>query len=81
MRPRFRSRLRKVYHSWSPLGAERFVGMVEDDFFTDVALFRCVKNFLVQFGVAPDPASAKKAYWQAQGRIKDDPSLAIPFTR
>lgn len=71
----------QVNHAWSPLGADRFVELVKDGFFTDVALFRCVKNFLVQFGIAPDASSPKKKYWKERGPIQDDPSLGIPFKR
>jgi len=70
-----------VNHAWSPLGAERFVELVEDDYFTDVAMFRCVKNFLVQFGIPPDAVSPKKRYWRERGGIKDDPSPGLPFKR
>jgi peptidyl-prolyl cis-trans isomerase A (cyclophilin A) len=36
--------------SWAPVGAARFLELVDAGFFTDVALFRCVDNFLCQFG-------------------------------
>lgn len=40
----------EVHPSWAPLGAQRFMMMVEDGFFnTNVALFRALKGFLVQF--------------------------------
>ncbi|CAM9428313.1 unnamed protein product, partial [Hapterophycus canaliculatus] len=71
----------QVKHSWSPIGAQRFVDLVKDGFFTDVALFRCVKNFLVQFGIPPDASSPKKAFWREQGAIQDDPNRDIPFKR
>ncbi|CAN0129694.1 unnamed protein product [Ectocarpus sp. 6 AP-2014] len=71
----------EVYHSWSPNGAERFVDLVKDDYFTDVALFRCVKNFLVQFGISPDASSPKKKFWREKGPIEDDPNLQIRFKR
>ena len=40
----------EVHKDWSPLGAERFIDLVRDDFFTDIAFFRCVERFLTQFG-------------------------------
>lgn len=70
-----------MYRDWSPNGADRFIELVRDDFFTDVALFRCVKNFLVQFGISPDASSPKKKYWRETGTIPDDPSLGIDFKR
>lgn len=37
-----------IYRDWSPLGADRFIELVEDGFFQDIAFFRCVKRFLTQ---------------------------------
>ena len=40
-----------VHVSWAPRGAARFLDMVASNFFgSRVALFRSLKNFLVQFG-------------------------------
>ena len=42
-----------VHLTWAPLGARRFLDMVESEFFhTKVPLFRALKNFLIQFGLA-----------------------------
>jgi cyclophilin family peptidyl-prolyl cis-trans isomerase len=43
-----------VHHKWAPLGAQRFLDMVEADYFNDqrVPFMRCVQNFLCQFGLA-----------------------------
>ncbi len=54
--------------TWSPLGAARFLQMVDDGFFRDVPLFRCVDNFLCQFG-AVTPRPGVKRY----STIADDP--------
>eukprot|EP00659_Diplonema_papillatum_P000850 gene850-1307_t len=32
-----------------PIGAQRFIDLVEDEFFADVPMFRVVPNFLVQY--------------------------------
>lgn len=61
----------EVYEDWAPLGAKRFLDLVRDDFYTDIALFRCVKGFLVQFGITEDPT---KKHWYRE-QIKDDPNL------
>jgi hypothetical protein len=37
-----------IYRDWSPLGADRFIDLVEDGFFQDISFFRCVKGFLTQ---------------------------------
>ena len=42
-----------VHLAWAPLGAARFLEMVETNFFTsEVPLFRSLKGFLIQFGLA-----------------------------
>lgn len=63
-----------IYPDWAPLGASRFLDLVEDGFFNGAKgspLFRVIKDFLVQFGVAGDPEMDKK--WLAKGNIPDDP--------
>jgi len=35
-----------IIPEWAPLGAERFLQLVNDNFFSDLALFRCVSNFV-----------------------------------
>ena len=38
-----------VHPSWAPLGAERFLEMVDIKFFSsEIPMFRALKNFLVQ---------------------------------
>jgi len=60
-----------VHRDWSPLGADRFYNLVRSRYFTNVAFFRNVPNFIVQFGMAPDPKVG--AVWQT-ATIKDDPA-------
>eukprot|EP00873_Tetraselmis_striata_P001216 jgi/Tetstr1/421480/TSEL_012428.t2 len=69
----------EVHPAWSPLGAARYLELVKSGFFTEVALFRVVPRFLVQFGVAADPQVSKE--WTAKGTIKDDPNIGIPVKR
>ena len=59
-----------VHRDWSPLGADRFFNLVKNHYFTNCAFFRIVPNFIVQFGMAPDPKVG--AAWQ-NANIKDDP--------
>ena len=42
--------------SWAPHGADRFYSLVKIGFFRDMALFRMVTGFVVQFGIHGDPA-------------------------
>ena len=62
-----------VHNDWAPLGAERFVTLVKDGFYTDIAFFRCVKGFLTQFGISADP---KMKHWHHEN-ILDDPNLKM----
>ena len=44
-----------IYRDWSPLGADRFMELIRDNFYTNIALFRCVEHFLTQFGISDVP--------------------------
>lgn len=50
-----------VMPGWSPRGAERFLQLVDDGFFNQLPLFRCVENFVCQVGSVP-PRAEKKEY-------------------
>lgn len=72
----------EIYRDWSPIGVDRFMALVRDDFFTDQPLYRAVDDFLIQFGVSGDPKVQQK--WRKAGTIKDDPppnGKKIPFQR
>ena len=60
-----------VHRNWAPLGADHFMELVKDDFYTDIAFFRCVKGFLTQFGLTDNK---EKKHWHYE-EIKDDPNL------
>jgi peptidyl-prolyl cis-trans isomerase A (cyclophilin A) len=62
-----------VHRDWAPIGTDRFYNLVRNKYFTNVAFFRNVPNFIVQFGMAPDPKVG--AVWQ-NANIKDDPAHA-----
>jgi cyclophilin family peptidyl-prolyl cis-trans isomerase len=58
-----------AHEKWAPLGAQRFLAMVQADFFRrKVALMRCLSNFLCQFGLA---GLASKEF---DSRLPDDPN-------
>jgi peptidyl-prolyl cis-trans isomerase A (cyclophilin A) len=59
-----------VTREWAPLGADRFYNLVKHHFYDGAAFFRVVPNFVVQFGISPNPAVS--AAWK-HTEIKDDP--------
>jgi peptidyl-prolyl cis-trans isomerase A (cyclophilin A) len=60
----------EVRRDWAPRGADRFYNLLEDGFFDGVRFHRVVRNFIVQFGIHPDPAVSR--LW-ANLVIPDDP--------
>jgi len=59
-----------IRRDWAPLGAARFLEMVESGFFESrVGLFRAVENFICQTGIAGDPGVQRR--WQSP--LRDDP--------
>ena len=60
----------EVTRDWAPNGADRFYNLVKIGYFDDVAFFRNIEGFMVQFGVNGDPEVNRK--WR-QSNIKDDP--------
>lgn len=62
--------LATFHRSWAPLGVDRFHHLVQIGFYRDIAFFRAIENFVVQFGVHGDPEINK--LW-AVASIADDP--------
>ena len=60
----------QVKRGEAPVGADRFFNLVKIGFFNDVAFFRVIDGFMVQFGLHGEPAVNKK--WRA-AQIDDDP--------
>jgi peptidyl-prolyl cis-trans isomerase A (cyclophilin A) len=65
--------LLEIYRDWSPLGADHFLELVQDDFYSNIAFFRCVRRFLTQFGISDNPS---KKHWHNKN-IQDDPNLNL----
>lgn len=59
-----------VHPEWAPNGAARFLEAVQAGVYDGAPVFRVVKGFVAQFGIAADPATA--ALWKAR-RMPDDP--------
>ncbi len=60
----------EVTRSLAPNGADRFYNLVRSGYFKDLAFFRVIKGFMVQFGIHGDPSVSAK--WR-QANIPDDP--------
>jgi len=69
----------EIKREWAPIGAKRFLDLVEDSHFTNASFFRVVPGFLVQWGIAATKAQFNK--WQARGLIEDDPLQKFDFKR
>jgi cyclophilin family peptidyl-prolyl cis-trans isomerase len=63
----------EVYPDWAPIGARRFLELVLDGFYTNIAFFRCVKGFLTQFGISERP---EMQHWH-RANIPDDPNIQL----
>jgi len=68
----------EVHRDWSPLGADRFYNLVKLGYYNDVAFFRVIKGFMVQFGINGDPAVNR--VWRG-ATFKDDPSTKHSNTK
>lgn len=62
----------EVYRKWAPNGADRFYNLVKIGYFEDIAFFRSVPKFMLQFGIHGDPKVSEK--W-SDANIKDDPNV------
>jgi peptidyl-prolyl cis-trans isomerase A (cyclophilin A) len=60
----------EVQRDWAPRGADRFYNLVRAGYYDDVAFFRVIDDFMVQFGINGDPSV--NAVWR-EARIPDDP--------
>jgi peptidyl-prolyl cis-trans isomerase A (cyclophilin A) len=60
----------QVTRAWSPNGADRFFNLVKIGYLKDIAFFRNIKDFMVQFGIHGDPNVNAK--WRS-ANIADDP--------
>jgi peptidyl-prolyl cis-trans isomerase A (cyclophilin A) len=65
----------EVHPEWSPLGASRFMELVDDNFFDDMLFYRAIEGFLIQFGVAATPEVHNR--WDGK-RFPDEPKGDFP---
>lgn len=70
--------------NWSPKAVDRLYQLITNEFYTDIALFRVVPNFVVQFGIHND--SILNSSWRNY-KVPDEPVIeankegAISFAR
>jgi peptidyl-prolyl cis-trans isomerase A (cyclophilin A) len=60
----------QVHRDWAPIGADHFYQLVKTGYFDGCRFFRVVPGFIVQFGLAADPAVTRR--WK-QPPLADDP--------
>jgi peptidyl-prolyl cis-trans isomerase A (cyclophilin A) len=60
----------EITRSLAPNGADRFYNLVRSGYFKDLAFFRVIPGFMVQFGIHGDPKVS--AAWR-KAAINDDP--------
>lgn len=58
---------------WSPEGVDRLYSLIKNGFYTDIAIFRVVPNFVAQFGIHNDSVVNKN--WEKYG-LNDEPVIA-----
>ncbi len=57
---------------WAPIGTARIRELIESEFYTDMAIFRVAKDYVVQFGISND--TSLNSHWMAH-QLKDEPVL------
>ncbi|MBQ1267657.1 MAG: peptidylprolyl isomerase [Proteobacteria bacterium] len=60
----------KIDRSWAPNGVDRFYNLVKNGYYSDIAMFRMVPGFVVQFGIHGKPVL--NDVWR-DANIQDDP--------
>jgi len=60
----------ECHREWAPAGADRFYNLVRAGYYDESRFYRTVPNYIVQFGIAGDPAISQ--IWRKQ-TIPDDP--------
>jgi len=59
----------EAHRKWSPKAVDRLYQLVKSEFYTNVAIYRVVPNFVAQFGIHNDPALNKA--WNAH-KVEDE---------
>eukprot|EP00403_Amphidinium_massartii_P034544 CAMPEP_0178442770 /NCGR_PEP_ID=MMETSP0689_2-20121128/38402_1 /TAXON_ID=160604 /ORGANISM="Amphidinium massartii, Strain CS-259" /LENGTH=304 /DNA_ID=CAMNT_0020066459 /DNA_START=21 /DNA_END=932 /DNA_ORIENTATION=- len=65
----------RIAPKWAPLGAQRFLEMVADGFYKDIAIYRGINGGLLQFGVVQNGDPRGKQYTS----LADDLLCGVPY--
>lgn len=65
----------KIVPSWAPIGAARFLDLVNDGYFRDIAIYRGIQHGLLQFGVVKGTDPRASQY----DKLLDDKLIGIPY--
>jgi len=68
-----------VHPEWAPLGAARFLELVDEGFFNGQRFFRAVPGFVAQWGLHPDPQ--ENARWRGIATPIQDDTRRMPNTK
>jgi len=74
----------KAKREWSPKGVDRLYQLIKSNFYTDIAIFRVIPEFVVQFGIQNDSIlnnSWKKHKIKDESVLQSNDSMAISFAR
>eukprot|EP00429_Kryptoperidinium_foliaceum_P063489 CAMPEP_0176059782 /NCGR_PEP_ID=MMETSP0120_2-20121206/29793_1 /TAXON_ID=160619 /ORGANISM="Kryptoperidinium foliaceum, Strain CCMP 1326" /LENGTH=264 /DNA_ID=CAMNT_0017393319 /DNA_START=57 /DNA_END=851 /DNA_ORIENTATION=+ len=64
-----------VVPSWAPIGAQRFLQLIDDGYFADIAIYRAIDRGLIQFGVVQSTDKRSTQY----SKLPDDKLVGIPY--
>ena len=73
-----------AHRDWSPQGVDRLYQLIKNNFYTDIAVFRVIPKFVVQFGIQNDTIlnnSWKKYKILDEPVLQHNDSMAISFAR
>lgn len=65
----------KVVPSWSPIGVQRFLQLVDDGYYNDIAIYRAIQGGLLQFGVVKSTDARSSRY----SKLADDKLVGVPY--
>eukprot|EP00928_Gymnodinium_smaydae_P061768 TRINITY_DN45780_c0_g1_i1.p1 TRINITY_DN45780_c0_g1~~TRINITY_DN45780_c0_g1_i1.p1 ORF type:complete len:312 (-),score=34.17 TRINITY_DN45780_c0_g1_i1:88-969(-) len=65
----------RVVPSWAPLGVRRLLRLIDEGYYTDIAIYRGIRGGLVQFGIVQETDPRSSVYQP----LEDDPLVGVPY--